>query len=120
MGYLKEEITHSSYGSLLKDEMHYAPCLAGESQAIDLSGDHTLLCNEVVVESCDAFGDLGPNNPSRSQDDGSIRDIHQIASDAPCGIDDLIDLELDTPPDFQLSVSPLPCFFPLSCLTACF
>lgn len=114
--YLKEP-SHASYGSRLEDEMEYASCLAVHaSETDDLSGANSLLCNELI-----AFGDarlknpsstqVGLKNPSSTQVDCDICTVHQRDSNAGCGIGDLDNLELDSPPDFQLTVSSFPCYF---------
>ncbi|EYU34749.1 hypothetical protein MIMGU_mgv1a023855mg [Erythranthe guttata] len=60
-----------------------------EMEAVDLSGGESLLCNE-IIGSYGAFDDLRPNYP-------------QVGGDFTCGIADLENIELDTPPDFQLN-----------------
>ncbi|KAL7094882.1 hypothetical protein ACP275_11G132700 [Erythranthe tilingii] len=77
--YLKEPSHLLSNVSRLKDEM----------EAVDLSGGESLLCNE-IIGSYGAFDDLRPNYP-------------QVGGDFTCGIADLENIELDTPPDFQLN-----------------
>ncbi|PIN02656.1 hypothetical protein CDL12_24833 [Handroanthus impetiginosus] len=87
--YLKEQ-SHPSSGSQLKDETENATCLAGKSKAVNLSGADSLFCNE-IIDSYAAFDDLRPNSNVSQRDDN-----------ASCGIDELDNLELDTPPDFNL------------------
>lgn len=81
--------------------------LAGESQAVedaDQNGLHdSLLCKEIL------YPHVSHNNSPFNHDiygfshnmDGSMPGNNN----APCGIADLENLELDTPPDFQLAVS---------------
>ncbi|KAI3463045.1 hypothetical protein Pfo_019708 [Paulownia fortunei] len=99
--YLKDPY-HPSCGSRLEDEMEYVTCLAGHSEAVGLSGANSLLCNE-IIDSYAACGDLRPKNPSSTQVCSDISAVDQRYGNASCEIGDLVNLELDTPPDFQLS-----------------
>lgn len=81
--------------------------MAGESQDIDDVGLHyledNLLCNEVLDSS--AFISNNQVNQMPFPLSGTNA-YHEIANDnVPCGIADLVNLELDTPPDFHLAVS---------------
>lgn len=92
----------------LEDDEGYNAWLAGESQAVDNSDfngiDDSLLCKEIFYSSS-----LLPNNCGLNP--VSFTDIAHNTNEvtgnnnAPCGIADLENLELDTPPDFQLAVS---------------
>ncbi|PON47622.1 NAC domain containing protein [Trema orientale] len=79
------------------DKLRY-PWLAGESQAVDDSDlnsiDNSLLCKETF----DSRFSYIPNTDFTC--DGNTLAGESIP---PCGISDLENLELDTPPDFQLS-----------------
>ncbi|KAG8384878.1 hypothetical protein BUALT_Bualt04G0164100 [Buddleja alternifolia] len=96
-----KEPCRPSCGSRLEGEIEYdaATYLGGDSDAVDLSGVDSLLCNE-IIDSYDTFADFGSNNASSTQV-GS--DLHQRDGNATCGISDLDNLELDTPPDFHLN-----------------
>ena len=82
------------------DYMEY-PWLAGESQAVENSGlnsiDDSLLCNETF----DSRYTYIPNTDLTCEENRLTG-----KSIPPCGISDLENLELDTPPDLQLSVRP--------------
>lgn len=82
----------------IKCEMEYSTCLAGESQAAD-DVDISLLCDEPnnysFLDSLGPSSDYTHNPCHLPQGNGSTT----------CGIPELDNLELDTPPDFQLSVS---------------
>lgn len=64
-------------------------------------GVDSLFCNE-IIDANTMFGDLRPHNSSLTQEGGNIRNVT-----ASGGISDLDNIELDTPPDFNLSVNPL-------------
>ena len=87
--------------------MEYPLWLAGESQAIedaDQNGLHdSLLCKEIFYPGAPHY-DTGLNHGPVI---GFSHNMNGIPGDhnAPCGIADLENLELDTPPDFQLAVS---------------
>lgn len=80
--------------------MGYPEWLAGESQAVESSDinclDETLLCKEIF--------DSGLNYMSDGDFASGTNDLPKNGN-ASYGIADLENLELDTPPDFQLSVS---------------
>ncbi|KAL3636644.1 hypothetical protein CASFOL_018943 [Castilleja foliolosa] len=89
---------HYSFDSRVQNEnMDYATCLAGNSEAVDLSSADSLFCDE-IIDSYLTLDDLKPNNPSTSQAGGDISGLHQR-----CDISNLDNLELDTPPDFHLN-----------------
>ncbi|GMN42606.1 hypothetical protein TIFTF001_011798 [Ficus carica] len=79
-----------------EDDMGYPAWLAGESQAIENSGlnsiDDSLLCKEIF----DSGFNYIPNTDFTYNDKFTGENI------APCGVSDLENLELDTPPDFHL------------------
>lgn len=77
--------------------------LAGESQDVDYpdlnSIEESLLCREENISSA-FLGKSGINNVSYTDilyDSNNMKGINS----APCGISDLENLELDTPPDFS-------------------
>ncbi|GAB4847888.1 hypothetical protein Ancab_026948 [Ancistrocladus abbreviatus] len=77
-----------------KEDIEHPKFLAGESQAIDsdLNGiDDPLLCKEIFSACAPLVDSLDSMNNITGPYDGS------------CGISDLENLELDTPPDFQLA-----------------
>uniref|UniRef100_A0A7N0T4U4 NAC domain-containing protein n=1 Tax=Kalanchoe fedtschenkoi TaxID=63787 RepID=A0A7N0T4U4_KALFE len=81
--------------------------LAGESEAAEQLGlndfDEYLLCKE-IIGSYAPFKDPGPSRATYSYLDGNqsnLTEDNHISS----GFADLENLELDTPPDFQLTVS---------------
>ena len=81
--------------------------LAGESQPVensDFDSLDDLLCNE-IFDSCAQLNDLGMNTTTVNGFAGNtnLLDGNENAS---FGIPDLDNIQLDTPPDFQLSVSP--------------
>ncbi|XP_073040970.1 SUPPRESSOR OF GAMMA RESPONSE 1-like [Primulina eburnea] len=84
-------------GFWLEDEVEYAICLAGESQAADFVGVDSLFCNE-IIDSNTMFGNPTPHNSSFTREGGKVRDVA-----ASGGISDLDNIELDTPPDFNIS-----------------
>lgn len=87
--------------------MGYPTWLAGESQGIDDVELHyledNLLCDE-VLDSGAFISNSQSNQMSFPLSDSNA--CHEMASsNIPCGIADLENLELDTPPDFHLAVS---------------
>ncbi|KAG8366906.1 hypothetical protein BUALT_Bualt16G0016600 [Buddleja alternifolia] len=97
--------SHPPCGSQLEGTLEYATYLVGETQAFDPSGADPLLCSE-IIDSYAPFEDLRPNNATSTQ----VGDLHQRNgnNDASCGIADLDNIELDTPPDFPLSELQFP------------
>ncbi|CAL5370135.1 unnamed protein product [Camellia sinensis] len=96
------ETSHpSSSTPHFKDELETQTWLAGESQALDGNGvDDSLLCNE-IFSSYSALSGLNH---------GPFSDVARFTNDVPvgdrnpsCGIADLENLDLGTPPDFQLA-----------------
>ena len=94
--------------------MEFPEWLAGESQAVENSDfdglDDSLLCNEIF--------DSAPRVPNNSgvklvSCTGMAHNTNEVNenSNEPCGIAELENLELDTPPDFQLAVSFKSCPF---------
>ncbi|CAK7328137.1 unnamed protein product [Dovyalis caffra] len=79
---------------------------AGESQAVentDFNGfDDSLLCNEIFDSAPRLPNNSGVNPVSYT---GSAHNTNEVKdnNNEPCGIADLENLELDTPPDFQLA-----------------
>lgn len=100
-----------SYPSISSENnLGYHAWLAGESQDIDNVELHyledNLLCNE-VLDSCAVMSNNQLNQMPFSLSGSNT--CHEIMNDnVPCGIADLENLELDTPPDFHLSVSSPP------------
>lgn len=92
-----------------EDNTGGAAWLAGESQAVenyDFDGlDDILVCNE-ILDTSSVLNGTGLNCTSSN---GLACDTNVLAGpghdNLPYGISDLENLELDTPPDFQLSVS---------------
>ncbi|CAL5368287.1 unnamed protein product [Camellia sinensis] len=96
------ETSHpSSSTPHFKDKLETQTWLAGESQALDGNGvDDSLLCNE-IFSSYSALSGLNH---------GPFSDVAHFTNDVPvgdrnpsCGIADLENLDLGTPPDFQLA-----------------
>ncbi|KAJ8750002.1 hypothetical protein K2173_013917 [Erythroxylum novogranatense] len=83
-----------------EDETGFPSWLAGESQNVESCDfndiDDTLLCKEVFDSSSIFCNSSGGNNVSYSG-------IQTTGKNRPAGIADLENLELDSPPDFQLS-----------------
>ncbi|XP_015879020.3 SUPPRESSOR OF GAMMA RESPONSE 1 isoform X2 [Ziziphus jujuba] len=90
--------SHAPQPDIAKDDMGYPEWLAGESQAVESSDinclDETLLCKEIF--------DSGLNYMSDADFASGTNDLPKNGN-ASYGIADLENLELDTPPDFQLS-----------------
>ncbi|PSS30348.1 NAC domain-containing protein [Actinidia chinensis var. chinensis] len=98
------ETSHpSTSGPPYKEETETHTWLAGESQAVDENGvDDLLLCNE-NLNSYVSLDDLGLNDGPSNDFSRLTRDAPGVDRNPPCGIADLENLELDTPPDFQLA-----------------
>ncbi|GFY87241.1 RNA-binding CRS1 / YhbY (CRM) domain protein [Actinidia rufa] len=98
------ETSHpSTSGPSYKEETETHTWLAGESQAVDGNGvDDPLLCNE-NLNSYVSLDDLGLNDDPSNDFSRLTRDAPEVDRNPPCGIADLENLELDTPPDFQLA-----------------
>lgn len=92
--------------------MGYSAWLAGESQGIDDAELHylenNLLCNEVLDSGAFLSNSQLNQMPFPLSNSSACHDIAN--GNIPCGIADLENLELDTPPDFHLAVSS-PSFF---------
>ncbi|KAL1812277.1 SUPPRESSOR OF GAMMA RESPONSE 1-like [Daucus carota subsp. sativus] len=88
-----------------RDNIDY-PYLAGESQDVHLDGiEDSLLCDE-IFESSALYNNN--NNSGLCYNSSSVlpcevTDASGAANNESCGIPDLDDIDLDTPPDFQLS-----------------
>ena len=91
-----------------EDDVENQEWLAGESQAIensDFSGiDDSLLCNEIFNLSPLFPNNSGLNNVPYNSIAYTTNEVTGN-NNAPCGIADLENLQLDTPPDFTLNVS---------------
>ena len=91
----------------IANSLEYPLWLAGESQAVDDADENglhdSLLCKEIFYP-CAPLYDSGLNPGPVI---GFSHNMNGMPGDhnAPCGIADLENLELDTPPDFQLAVS---------------
>lgn len=89
--------------------------LAGESQAVencDLNClDESLLCKE-IFDSCAPLDHWGLNDISYTNFVSNKNEV-TINNNVSSGIPELLNIELDTPPDFQLAVSftSYPSFF---------
>lgn len=85
-----------------------SPWYAGESQAVDEPNannmDDSLLCHEILDYDIPHFGAEYHHFPLLSELNGSKSVTLGRIARQPCGLSDLDNLELDTPPDFQLSV----------------
>ncbi|XP_022133589.1 SUPPRESSOR OF GAMMA RESPONSE 1 isoform X2 [Momordica charantia] len=100
------EASHASCPNISSEnDMGYLAWLAGESQDIDDAELHfledNLLCNE-VMDSGAFLSSSQLNQISFPLSNSST--CHEIVNgNVPCGIADLENLELDTPPDFHLA-----------------
>ncbi|WOH05072.1 hypothetical protein DCAR_0624484 [Daucus carota subsp. sativus] len=121
-GYLDDimdefQLRSSTYGAAFITEMNQPsdvffrdnidyPYLAGESQDVHLDGiEDSLLCDE-IFESSALYNNN--NNSGLCYNSSSVlpcevTDASGAANNESCGIPDLDDIDLDTPPDFQLS-----------------
>ncbi|XP_057489664.1 SUPPRESSOR OF GAMMA RESPONSE 1-like isoform X2 [Actinidia eriantha] len=85
------------------NDLETQTCLEGESQAVDGNGvDDSLLCNE-IFDSYVTLDDSGLNGVAFDGFARFTNDIPGVDNNISCGIVDLENLELDTPPDFQLA-----------------
>ncbi|XP_057464552.1 SUPPRESSOR OF GAMMA RESPONSE 1-like [Actinidia eriantha] len=97
------ETLHPSSAPHFTDDVETQTCLAGESQAVDGNGvDDSLLCNE-IFDSYVTLDDSGLNGGPFDGFGRFTNDIPGVDRNVTCGIADLENLELDTPPDFQLA-----------------
>ncbi|KAL6972331.1 hypothetical protein U1Q18_012506 [Sarracenia purpurea var. burkii] len=103
--FVKETSHPSSSAPQFKDDnIETQTCLPGESQAVDGNDiDDLLLCDEIFDFYAD-LGDSGLNDGPFSAFARLTNDIPGVDRNATCGIADLENLELDTPPDFQLAI----------------
>lgn len=98
----------STCDSQLKDELEYKTWLAGESQVEEdmNSMDKLLQCDEIMDSSTLSSNFLLRSGPSNPISRNNINDVvPQGNNNSSSGIAELENLELDTPPDFQFSVS---------------
>lgn len=87
-----------------EDNIGQPTWLAGESQVDDLDSlGETLLCKEIFGYSTDLNGSA-PNPISNTDFNNNTYGVTGNSSTS-CGIHDLENIELDSPPDFQLAVS---------------
>ncbi|KAL6960534.1 hypothetical protein U1Q18_038297 [Sarracenia purpurea var. burkii] len=100
------ETSHLCSSALhFKNETEIHTWLAGESQAVDENGmDDSLICNEIFY-SYAALDDSKLHEGLFGGFSLCTNDVPKGDRNPPCGIADLENLELDTPPDFQLAVS---------------
>lgn len=103
--HLKEPY-QASYGSRLED-VEFSSCLGGNIKAVDATLLEPLFCNE-IIESYDAFGELEPQNPCSTQVNCDINAVNDRDANGCSGIGELDNIELDTPPDFNVSPSSAP------------
>lgn len=99
-----KEISCPSSQLHFKDEIEYPSFLAGESQDVDLDSiEDSLLCNE-ILDSYPLHNSGLHHGPSSAFvcNTNNAPGAEKIET---CGITELENLELDTPPDFQLAVS---------------
>ncbi|XP_071906359.1 SUPPRESSOR OF GAMMA RESPONSE 1-like [Coffea arabica] len=102
MGFVKEALNSSSSDAQVKDKTEHNTWLAGESQAADVNGvDELLLCNE-IIDSSILSGDFGLDGGPFGGLTRNTNDVPQVVGSSACGIAELENLELDSPPDFQL------------------
>lgn len=90
----------------LEGDVEFPEWFAGESQAVENSDfsalDDSLLCNEIFVSAPRVPNNSGVNRVSCT---GMAHNTNEVNgnNNEPCGIAELENLELDTPPDFQLA-----------------
>ncbi|KAH8519255.1 hypothetical protein H0E87_000880 [Populus deltoides] len=90
----------------LEGDVEFPEWFAGESQAVENSDftalDDSLLCNEIFVSAPRVPNNSGVNRVSYT---GMAHNTNELNgnNNEPCGIAELENLELDTPPDFQLA-----------------
>lgn len=107
---MKEEGPYSTCDSQLKDELEYKSWLAGESQIEEdmNSMDKLLQCDE-IMDSSTLSSDFGLRTGGPSSNPISGNNVNDVVpqgnNNSSSGIAELENLELDTPPDFQFSVS---------------
>ncbi|CAA3027545.1 NAC domain-containing 8 [Olea europaea subsp. europaea] len=94
-----KELSHPSSYPQSNDQIDFTTSLAGESQAVDM--DDPLLCNE-IIDSYAHLSDLKPKPSSYTQVAHNITNLPLGDGNGTFGAADLENLELDTPPDFQL------------------
>ncbi|XP_052188498.1 SUPPRESSOR OF GAMMA RESPONSE 1-like [Diospyros lotus] len=96
------ETSHPCSATQFKDDLDNSTWLAGESQPLHENCGVSLLCNE-IFSPCSApdasILNGGPANGFSCQ----TNDIPGVDRNVTCGIADLENLELDTPPDFELA-----------------
>ncbi|KAL3569059.1 hypothetical protein D5086_028949 [Populus alba] len=98
----------------LEGDVEFPEWFAGESQAVENSDfsalDDSLLCNEIFVSAPRVPSNSGVNRVSYT---GMAHNTNEVNgnNDEPCGIAELENLELDTPPDFQLALSGISSVF---------
>lgn len=103
-GAIKEQYVSSSSDVQVKCE-EYAGCLAGESQAADATDmDDFLLCDE-IVGSFD-FDNLPSHHGTSANFPRHINPMPQEAANTSSNIADLVNLELDSAPEFSLQDLP--------------
>lgn len=103
------EINKPSSDVHLKDDIDF-PYLADESQAVNLDGiEDSLFCDEILDSSAlnNNYNNSGLHHDSSSALFSEATDASGAENNMNinCGIPELDDIDLDTPPDFQLSVS---------------
>ncbi|KAF2308447.1 hypothetical protein GH714_009691 [Hevea brasiliensis] len=93
-----------------EDDVRYPAWLAGESQDVEnyefSSINDSLLCKENFNSSSlflDNSGNVSDGGVACSRNEVTGNNNNNKNNNAPCGIADLENLELDTPPDFQLA-----------------
>lgn len=96
---LSKESSHPLSKSQLWDEIEHHTCLDGESKAVELGREDSLLCNE-IIDSYAMFGNINPNNAPSTKVAHNIINARQRDDVPTCRIFDLENLEHDTPPDF--------------------
>lgn len=105
--YISEASLSPAPDTKAEDNMEYPAWLAGESQAFDNTDlncmDDLLLCNE-ILDSRAPLNHSGMNHTSYT-DLFSNKIESSGNNNVSPGIADLVNIELDTPPEFSLSVS---------------
>lgn len=105
--YVSEASRATLPGFQSEDHTEYPAWLAGESQAVENTDlncmDDSLLCKEIF----DSFAPLSHSGLNHLSHSGFVSNTTEVTgnNNASSGIADLANIDLDTPPDFQLTVS---------------
>lgn len=96
-----KEPYHASYGSRLQDD-GFTTSLGANTEAVDLRRDDSLFCKE-NIDFYDVYGDFRLENPCSTQVNSGLNAEHERDTNACSGFGELDNIELDTPPDFNVS-----------------